>query len=260
MDGPLVPVAAVLLAVDPGTSGIDELARRLCRHPIQDGAHSGFHEAIGDTVTLSMTPGYLAEVGLINAAETSREADINRLMQMALRDLAVLSGARSGLLGTEDVDAVAQQLDGRLTKEQIEEVLTDAPQAPSMAQTTGIDPVFLVELAIKGMYTENLGTISQLVKALKLSSTIVNQLLQMATERKLVEAFPGERPLLIGADGSALVGPAVPADLVDSNGAGDAFTAALATALLERLPMAEALHRAASWAARVVASRELAPE
>ena len=35
-----------------------------------------------------------AELGLINAAETSREADINRLMQMALRDLAVLPWAK----------------------------------------------------------------------------------------------------------------------------------------------------------------------
>jgi len=57
-------------------------------------AHPGFHEAIGDTVTLSMTPGYLAEVGLINAAENSREADINRQMQMALRDIAVLPWAK----------------------------------------------------------------------------------------------------------------------------------------------------------------------
>ena len=30
----------------------------------QDGAHDGFHEAIGDTVKLSMTPGYLAKIGL----------------------------------------------------------------------------------------------------------------------------------------------------------------------------------------------------
>jgi hypothetical protein len=39
---------------------------------------------------------------------------------------------------------------GLVNKEQIDEVLTDAPQAPTMAQTTGIDPVFLVELMIKG--------------------------------------------------------------------------------------------------------------
>ncbi len=54
------------------------------------GAHSGFHEAIGDTVTLSMTPAYLAEVGLIDSAEQSDEAIINRQMQMALDKIAFL--------------------------------------------------------------------------------------------------------------------------------------------------------------------------
>jgi len=53
-------------------------------------AHAGFHEAIGDTVTLSMTPEYLAEVGLIKSAEQSRQAEINRQMLMALRGIAVL--------------------------------------------------------------------------------------------------------------------------------------------------------------------------
>jgi len=53
-------------------------------------AHAGFHEAIGDTVTLSMTPEYLAEVGLIKSAEQSRQAAINRQMQMALRNVALL--------------------------------------------------------------------------------------------------------------------------------------------------------------------------
>jgi peptidyl-dipeptidase A len=57
-------------------------------------AHPGFHEAIGDTVTLSMTPDYLAEVGLISSAEKNREADINRQMQMALRGIAVLPWAK----------------------------------------------------------------------------------------------------------------------------------------------------------------------
>ena len=38
------------------------------------GAHGGFHEAIGDTITLSMTPEYLAEVGLIASAEQSQQA------------------------------------------------------------------------------------------------------------------------------------------------------------------------------------------
>jgi peptidyl-dipeptidase A len=56
----------------------------------QDGAHGGFHEAIGDTVVLSMTPGYLEEVGLISSAEQSQQAVINRQMQMALDSIAFL--------------------------------------------------------------------------------------------------------------------------------------------------------------------------
>jgi peptidyl-dipeptidase A len=56
----------------------------------QGGAHSGFHEAIGDTITLSMTPEYLAEVGLIETAQRSDEAVINRQMQRALDTIAFL--------------------------------------------------------------------------------------------------------------------------------------------------------------------------
>ena len=54
------------------------------------GAHGGFHEAIGDTVTLSMTPDYLAEVGLVASVEKNEKATINRQMQMALDKIAFL--------------------------------------------------------------------------------------------------------------------------------------------------------------------------
>ena len=57
---------------------------------LRDGAHSGFHEAIGDTVVLSMTPQYLADVGLLDSAEESREAVINRQMFNALDGIAFL--------------------------------------------------------------------------------------------------------------------------------------------------------------------------
>ena len=56
----------------------------------QGGAHSGFHEAIGDTITLSMTPKYLQEVGLVSSAEESEQAIINRQIQMALDKIAFL--------------------------------------------------------------------------------------------------------------------------------------------------------------------------
>jgi peptidyl-dipeptidase A len=56
----------------------------------QGGANAGFHEGIGDTITLSMTPRYLQEVGLIDSAEISYEATINRQMQQALAKVAFL--------------------------------------------------------------------------------------------------------------------------------------------------------------------------
>jgi len=60
----------------------------------QDGAHSGFHEAIGDTIVLAMTPAYLKEVGLIDAVSRSKQAVINDQMKRALRGIAVLPWAK----------------------------------------------------------------------------------------------------------------------------------------------------------------------
>jgi peptidyl-dipeptidase A len=56
----------------------------------QSGAHDGFHEAIGDTIVLSMTPSYLASVGLAKNAAPSREATINEQMRMAADKIAFL--------------------------------------------------------------------------------------------------------------------------------------------------------------------------
>ncbi|MEM6639039.1 MAG: M2 family metallopeptidase [Pseudomonadota bacterium] len=56
----------------------------------QDGAHDGFHEAIGDTIVLSMTPDYLQKIGLVGAVSQSREAVINQQMKMALEKIAFL--------------------------------------------------------------------------------------------------------------------------------------------------------------------------
>ena len=43
----------------------------------QTGAHDGFHEAIGDTIVLSMTPEYLKSIGLVGEQQQSNEALIN---------------------------------------------------------------------------------------------------------------------------------------------------------------------------------------
>ncbi|MCH7830186.1 MAG: M2 family metallopeptidase [Proteobacteria bacterium] len=58
------------------------------------GAQSGFHEAIGDTITLSMTPQYLQDVGLIGSAAESEQAVINGQMQLALDKIAFLPFAK----------------------------------------------------------------------------------------------------------------------------------------------------------------------
>ena len=63
----------------------------------QAGAHDGFHEAIGDTIVLAMTPSYLQSIGLVTGpVETAAESDgdnealINSQMRMALAKVAFL--------------------------------------------------------------------------------------------------------------------------------------------------------------------------
>ncbi len=107
-----------------------------------------------------------------------------------------------GLVSAQDIDrAISHQRAtggrigdsivalGMLTKEQIDELLTDAPQVPTTVAGTGIELVLLLELAVKGMYTENIETASQLARVMKLSNTVVDQLLKAATDRKLVETL-----------------------------------------------------------------------
>jgi peptidyl-dipeptidase A len=60
----------------------------------RDGANDGFHEAIGDTINLSVTPAYLAKIGLVPAVQPSREAVINQQMKMALEKIAFLPFGR----------------------------------------------------------------------------------------------------------------------------------------------------------------------
>ncbi|MGO9833802.1 MAG: M2 family metallopeptidase [Polyangiaceae bacterium] len=56
----------------------------------QQGANDGFHEAIGDTIALSVTPEYLKTVGLLGAAPGGEHARINQQMKMALEKVAFL--------------------------------------------------------------------------------------------------------------------------------------------------------------------------
>ncbi|HEV8253261.1 MAG TPA: M2 family metallopeptidase [Vicinamibacteria bacterium] len=55
----------------------------------RDSANDGFHEAIGDTIALSITPAYLVKVGLLDK-EPDTSKDIGLLLQMALEKIAFL--------------------------------------------------------------------------------------------------------------------------------------------------------------------------
>ena len=57
----------------------------------KDGAHDGFHEAVGDFISLSITPVYLEKIGLITEDQIpGEEADISLLMNTALDKIAFL--------------------------------------------------------------------------------------------------------------------------------------------------------------------------
>jgi peptidyl-dipeptidase A len=56
---------------------------------LRDSANDGFHEAVGDTLALSVTPEYLVKVGLLDKAPDA-SADTGLLLKTALERLAFL--------------------------------------------------------------------------------------------------------------------------------------------------------------------------
>ncbi len=55
----------------------------------RDGANDGFHEAIGDAIALSITPGYLRQIGLLDETDVPT-GEIPQLLKMALDKVAFL--------------------------------------------------------------------------------------------------------------------------------------------------------------------------
>jgi peptidyl-dipeptidase A len=65
--------------------------QRAYRHQpflFQNGANDGFHEAIGDTIALSVTPGYLKQIGLLETVPPSDDTAL--LLRKALEKVAFL--------------------------------------------------------------------------------------------------------------------------------------------------------------------------
>ena len=106
----------------------------------QQGAHDGFHEGIGDTLALSVTPAYLKEIGLLDEASDDPKAVINKQMQDALDKIAFLPfgllidkwrwGVFSGAIKPENYNAAWWQL-----REEYQGV-----QAPTQRSEEDFDP------------------------------------------------------------------------------------------------------------------------
>ncbi|MEK6637905.1 MAG: M2 family metallopeptidase [Pseudomonadota bacterium] len=78
-----------------------------------NGANDGFHEAIGDAIALSITPNYLVQIGLLDAAKVpSADKDLGLLLKQAMDKVAFLPfgllvdkwrwGVFSGKIATAD--------------------------------------------------------------------------------------------------------------------------------------------------------------
>ncbi len=103
------------------------------------------------------------------------EADVQRAIEYQAK-----SGGRLG-----DI-LVAMRA---ITAEALEAVLHDAPEAPRKVEATGVDAVELMKLLIKDMYVASRELPTHLADDLGLTSHVVRELIQMAIERKLVEAL-----------------------------------------------------------------------
>ncbi|MBB5203825.1 peptidyl-dipeptidase A [Inhella inkyongensis] len=111
-----------------------DLAYRQQSKLFRAGANDGFHEAIGDTVALSVTPDYLRQIGLMSARDPAGD-DIDALLKQALQKIAFLPFAYlvdqwrwqvyGGQVKPEDFDASWWRL-----REQVQGVSRPEPARP----------------------------------------------------------------------------------------------------------------------------------
>ena len=65
----------------------------------------------------------------------------------------------------------------------------NAPQAPRSIEDTGLNPLFLEQLIVKGMFMENLDRASQMSDQMKLPPKIIDEVLESLKARKLLETL-----------------------------------------------------------------------
>ena len=74
----------------------------------RESANDGFHEGIGDTIALSITPDYLVKVGLLDRVPPA-EGDLGQLMKLALDKIASRRQGPADQSGTISYNATELQ-------------------------------------------------------------------------------------------------------------------------------------------------------
>lgn len=78
---------------------------------------------------------------------------------------------------------------GHLTSEQLSAAVTNVPVAPATVAETGIAPRNLLNLLLKLMYAEPLGTVRELAHRMKLSARIIQAIIDDAAQLRLVQSL-----------------------------------------------------------------------
>lgn len=89
---------------------------------------------------------------------------------------------------------------GIMTDEQLAAVIHSTPPVPSSVAETGVQPRSLLNLLLKLMHIESLGTSAELSQRMKLPRRIIDQLLTEATNQRYIMAMgagPGDNALSI---------------------------------------------------------------
>ena len=119
----------------------------------QEGAHTGFHEAVGNAVMLAMTPRHLQSKGLVEQSVVSEGSVINDQMLRALTNVAVLPWEKlvdewrwqifSGEIAPSDYNSAWWQL-----REQYQGL-----SAPVERTENDFDPGAKIHVAVNSSYT-----------------------------------------------------------------------------------------------------------
>ena len=222
--------AAVRMA---GAVGADGMA---------DAAMQGFRDAGVETAAVARLSGEQTAVAcvMVDAAGENRivvASNANRLVP-ALSD-AILASTDILLMQMEiPLDRIERALRGARAQG-VTTLLNLAPFAPVEAGLLDLVDILVVNQGEAAALADHLGGSSSDPSAVALS---------LGAYCREVVITLGAAGFLHARDGNVTAGPALPVDVVDTTGAGDAFCGCLAAALDGGVPMADALRFAAAGA------------